>query len=335
VVAVFGQINRDTTLFAKLWIMAADAAPPPDPLEAAAPAAPLVHYTSPDEDSARWWDFEFRDGDIVVSTRSKSGTTWVQMMCLLLVFQSTELPDRLGTLSPWLDHLVRPKEQVFERLAAQRHRRVIKTHTPLDGVPMDDRVTYIVVGRHPLDAAVSLYHQGDNIDRVRMRELTGEPEPETPSEPRPLLHEWLVGFVEWDGDPREWLDTLPGQMLHLRDAWSRRAEPNVVLLHYDDLLADLDGSMRSLAARLGIEVDEAVWPGLVGAAGFDSMRARSATFAPDTLGVLKDPSAFFRHGTSGDGAAILSAGELARYHERVAALAPPDLLAWLHHDGER
>ena len=81
---------------------------PPDP---AVPEALLWHYTSADEDSARWWDFAFRAGDIVVSTRSKSGTTWVQMICLLLVFADPELPDRLGRLSPWLDWLVEPKER--------------------------------------------------------------------------------------------------------------------------------------------------------------------------------------------------------------------------------
>ena len=79
-------------------------------------------------------------------------------------------------------------------------------------------------------------------------------------------------------------------------------------------------------------MDEAVWPELVHAATFDTMRARSTTFAPDTLGVFKDPAAFFRRGVSGDGAALLSAEELARYHRRAAALAPPDLLAWLHRD---
>jgi hypothetical protein len=141
-----------------------------------------------------------------------------------------------------------------------------------------------------------------------------------------------VGFVEWDGDPREWLDTLPGQMLHLRDAWSRRAAHNVVPVHFDDLLRDLDGSMRSLAARLDFAVDEAVWPELVRAATFDEMKQRSATSAPETLGVLKDPVAFFRHGTSGDGRAILTPGELARYRERVASLAPADLLAWVHRE---
>jgi hypothetical protein len=293
-------------------------------------AAQLFHYTSPHEDSARWWDFPFRRGDIVISTRSKSGTTWVQMICLLLVLQSAELPGRLAELSPWLDFLILSKQEVFARLAAQTHRRVIKTHTPLDGVPRDEGTTYVVVGRHPLDMAVSLYHHGDNIDRRRVAALIGKPE--TPPPPRPPLHEWLRGFVDWDGDPREWLDTLPGAMLHLSDAWARRHEPNVVLVHYDDLLTDLDGSMRRLSGLLGIPVDEARWPPLVHAATFEAMR--DGANAPGEFGVLKDPAAFFRRGISGDGPALLSPAELSRYRARVAVMAPADLLAWLHRDAE-
>ena len=49
-------------------------------------AATPFRYQSPDEDSARWLGFPFRDGDIVISTRSKTGTTWVQMICALLIF---------------------------------------------------------------------------------------------------------------------------------------------------------------------------------------------------------------------------------------------------------
>jgi aryl sulfotransferase len=300
---------------------------PPGP----ASAAPLVRYRSPDEDSARWWDFALRPGDIVVSTRSKSGTTWVQMICLLLVFGTPQLPGALGELSPWLDWLVQPRDEVYARLDAQTHRRVIKTHTPLDGVPLDARATYVVVGRHPLDMAVSLYHHGGNIDRRRMAELTGRPEVVHP--PRPPLHEWLVAFVDWDGDARRSLDTLPGAMLHLSDAWSRRDDPGVVLVHYDDLVTDLDGSMRRLSARLGITVDEERWPGLVRAATFESMRSGAAGTPDARLGVLKDPAAFFRRGRSGEGRQVLTAGELDHYRERVAAMAPRDLLLWLHRDG--
>ncbi len=158
-------------------------------------ASTPFRYQSPDEDSARWLGFPFRDGDIVISTRSKTGTTWVQMICALLIFQTPELPAPLAQLSPWLDHLVAPREEVYAQLAAQKHRRFIKTHTPLDGIPLDPRATYIVTARHPLDMAVSLYHQGDNIDRARLRQLTGQPEPADRHGRAQPLRDWLLGWI--------------------------------------------------------------------------------------------------------------------------------------------
>ena len=298
----------------------------------------MFRYTSDDEDSARWWRFPLRDGDIIVSTRSKSGTTWMQMICLLLVFQTAALPDTLGRLSPWLDWLPRPEPETLALLEGQRHRRVIKTHTPLDGVPQDPRVTSIVVARHPLDAAVSLYHHSKNLNRERLRVLMNRPVSTAPADSTPPpatslpLREWLLEYIDWDPDPREWLDSLPGTMLHLSDAWARRDSGNVVLVHYDDLCADLDGSMRRLSRRLGIPVDEARIQTLVRAAGFDAMRASPERSVPDTFGVFHDNAAFFRRGASGEGLSVAGEDGMARYRARVEGLAPPDLMSWLHRD---
>jgi aryl sulfotransferase len=298
-------------------------------------------YQSPEEDSGRWLDFPFRDGDIVISTRSKTGTTWVQTICALLIFQNPEFPAPIAQLSPWLDHLVAPRDEVFARLAAQQHRRFIKTHTPLDGIPLDPRATYIVTGRHPLDTAVSLYHQGDNIDRAKVRALTGAPEPAQPRPPRKPLHDWLLAYISGDAapwivrtHPREDLDSLPGLMWHLSDAWARRREPNVMLVHYDYLSADLAGQMRRIAGRLGISVPDPVWPALVQAATFEAMRSSADRLIP-SAGVLKSNAAFFRRGTSGAGREVLSDEEIAAYHARVARLASPGMLGWLHSPGQR
>jgi hypothetical protein len=219
---------------------------------------------------------------------------------------------------------------VVALLAAQDHRRFVKTHTPLDGIPLDPRVIYVVVARHPLDMAVSLYHQGDNLDRERIRRLTGQPEPDGQAVPRPPLHEWLVSWIDRDVRPREEMDSLPGVMWHLSDAWVRRNEPYIVLVHYDDLCADLEGEMRRLASLLDITVPEPLWPDLVRAATFEHMKARADTVVPDPSGVLKDSQAFFRRGTSGAGSELLTDEELAHYETRTAQLAPPNLLAWLH-----
>jgi aryl sulfotransferase len=286
-------------------------------------------YRSPDEDSGRWAGFPFRDGDIVISTRSKTGTTWVQMIYALLIFQTLELPAPLADLSPWLDHLITPRDAVYEQLAAQQHRRFIKTHTPLDGIPLDPRVTYLVTARHPLDMAVSLYHHSANIDRARWRKLTGQAEPAEPPPPRPGLHDWLLDWIASDQDPREALDSLPGLMWHLSDAWSRREQPNVLLIHYDDLSGDLEGQMRALATHLGIDVPANTWPALVWAATFEGMKSNADRHVP-THGILKSNAAFFRRGTSGAGREVLTDEELSNYHARAAELAVPGLLAWLH-----
>lgn len=296
------------------------------------PAVP-TRYRSADEDSARWLGFEFRPGDIVISTRSKSGTTWLQMICALLIFQRPSLPAPLAELSPWLDWLVLPRDDVLARLTGQAHRRFIKTHTPLDGLPIDPRATYIVAARHPLDLAVSLYHQGNNLDHARIRRLVGVPEPEAAAtRPAAALREWLLSWIDRDVAPQQELDSLPGVMWHLSDAWARREAPNVVLVHYDELSADLGGQMRRLADRLGIRVPARAWPELVAAATFASMRARAQRLAPDPAGVLKDRAAFFRRGRSGAGGELLTGKEQARYAVRAAELAPPDLLAWLHRE---
>jgi len=291
-----------------------------------------MRYQSSDEDSARWDGFPFRQGDIVISTRSKSGTTWAQMICALLVFQTPDLPASLTSMSPWLDWLIAPRDEVFAQLAAQRHRRFIKTHTPLDGLPLDHRATFIVVARHPLDMAVSLFHQSDNLNRDRIAELTCAPRPAPAPQRTPprSKHDSLINWINRDVAPADALDSLPGVLWHLSDAWERRHADNVLLLHYADLSADLEGSMRELAARLGIDVPETRWHDLVAAASFEQMRAKANELAPDTTGVLLDSNAFFRRGTSGAGRELLTDKEYAAYLDRAAKLAPPDLLTWLH-----
>ncbi|CAN5801999.1 glycolipid sulfotransferase [soil metagenome] len=295
-----------------------------------------VRYRTSLEDSARWDGFTFRDGDIVISAPSKSGTTWTQMICALLVFQTPDLPAPLTTLSPWLDMRVRPVAEVHDHLAAQPHRRFIKTHTPLDGLPVDERVTYLAIGRDPRDVVLSLRHQGANLRRDVIRRLVGEHDPESAAGPaglpdeREYVRHWLFN----DESPLANLDSLRGLIWQTERAWSRRACDNVVLVHYADLSRDLAGQMRRLADRLGITVPEPTWPALVASARFDRMRERAADLVPDErLGIMRDANGFFRAGTSGAWRRVLHDDDKAAYDARVAALAAPDLAHWLHHGG--
>lgn len=269
--------------------------------------------------------FEHRPGDVVVSTRSKCGTTWMQMVCLTLV-HGTPLPAPLALLSPWLDWDVEPAAVVHQRLDDQAHRRVIKTHTPLDGIRLHDDVRYIVVGRHPLDVAVSMYHHVGNIDQARSAELRGR----SPVEPdRGTVDEWLKAWIEDPRPPEQELDTLNGNVHHVADAWNRQRDGNVLLVHFAELANDREATMRRVAAWLGIDVADDRWPDLVAATSFASMRSDPTGTAPDRLGVLKDPAAFFRSGTTGEGVGLASPATIRRYHRRLQDLADPDLAEWL------
>jgi aryl sulfotransferase len=89
-------------------------------------------------DSTIWNGFKFRDGDIVIATYAKSGTTWVQQIVSQLIFNGAEdLP--VAEMSPWLDLRVPPKEVKLAAVEAQTHRRFIKTHLPVDALVFSPR----------------------------------------------------------------------------------------------------------------------------------------------------------------------------------------------------
>ena len=145
-----------------------------------------------------------------------------------------------------------------------------------------------------------------------------------------MLHDALLRWIADDDDPYRYPDSLPGMMRHLSDAWARRGEPNVLLVRYEDLLADLEGQLRWLAGRLAIAVPDQAWPALVQAATFGRMRDRADILIPIPPEISADAASFFRRGTSGAGREILSNQEIAGYYARAARLATPDMLEWLH-----
>jgi aryl sulfotransferase len=118
-------------------------------------------------DSGRWSHFTPRDRDVVVCTSYKAGTTWTQMMCALLIHQAPELPAPLAEISPWLDMQLSPIQEVVANFEAQNGRRVIKTHTPLDGIPYFENVSYVYCARDPRDVFMSLQNHLANVDLER------------------------------------------------------------------------------------------------------------------------------------------------------------------------
>ena len=297
----------------------------------------LRHYRSIVMDSSRWWGFEFRPGDIVISTPPKCGTTWTQMLCALLIFDRTEFYAPLSQISPWFDMSLYAPSDVAETLAAQSHRRFIKTHTPLDGIPYDDRVTYLCVGRDPRDAHVSWTHHMSNMNLemlIKTREAAVGLDD---------LGDFDLTIREYD-DPVErflaWVDddadfsTLRAALHHYETFWDNRHLPNTAMFHYADYSRDLVGQMRRLAGVLAIDITDERLAQLAAAASFAQMKQRADDVAPNAhhkIWIRTDE--FFHRGSVGQWRDVLDEVALAHYERRVAALAPPDLAAWSHHGG--
>lgn len=296
----------------------------------------MRRYLGTVSDNARWEQIALRADDVIITAPTKSGTTWMQAIVGMLLFGTDQLPTSVGELSPWVDMVTRPLEDVSARLDAQQHRRFLKTHTPLDGLPWRNSVSYIAVVRHPLDVAMSARDHHRNIDGARVRGLVEEVAPETterwaddgePDDEADYLRWWI------DRPHHRWVDgsgSLGELVGQVQTYWADRDRPNVTLIHYDDLWTDLDAQMRSVADFLGATVDDEDWPGLVDAARLDSMRRRAVHSVPESdLAIWPDPARFFHRGGRRPWGELLDHTDLGHYEERLRELAPPDLANWL------
>jgi len=205
---------------------------------------------------------------------------------------------------------------------------------------MTAQVRYIGVARDPRDVALSWDNHFDNMNipvflRLRDRAVGLDDLAELMPDGIPVrLDSELERFWQWVDDPTPVDQTLTGlasTLHHLTTFRRERERHNIVLLHYGDLKADLEGQMRSLASRLQIDVPEERWPEFVDAATFEQMRARAGEVGPNnTESIWLDAARFFNKGTSGQWRHLLGDDELRRYEARTRELADAAVLSWVH-----
>jgi aryl sulfotransferase len=275
-------------------------------------------------DSTGWNDFPFRDDDIVVVTYSKSGTTWVQQIVGQLVFQGDE-NIAIHKISPWLDLRITPSV-ARDRLEAQSHRRIIKTHLPADALVMSPKAKYVYIGRDGRDVLFSLYNHHVNANQLwydtfnNPPELVGEPI----VRPDPDVRRYFRTWLERDGYP------FWSLWENISAWWSVRDLPNVRLLHFEQLKKDLAGTMRGLAEFLEIDTPETSWPTLVEHCTFDYMKANAEHLAPQGGAIFEGGAkTFFHKGVNGRWRDVLSAEENTAYERTALERLGPDCANWL------
>jgi aryl sulfotransferase len=280
-----------------------------------------VTYRGPITDTTRWDRFVHRPDDIFICTPAKCGTTWTQTIVASLLWPDGDVPGPVMKISPWLEAEFEPVEEVLARLDSQRHRRFVKTHTPADGIPFFPHAKHLFVARDGRDAFMSMCNHMERFrDDVR-DELNAR-----------IANEPVMPMPEWTGDVHGffavWLPAM-GMLEHVASFWELRREPNLLLVHYNDLKKDLAGEMRRIAAFLGIEVPEASWPAVVERCTFESMQARGSEIGDFASKFVGGAKGFLFKGTNGRWRDVLTPQELESYAKRVAELLPPAGAAWL------
>lgn len=277
-------------------------------------------------DNRRWDMVTIRPEDVIVVTPPKCGTTWMQTIVALLLSGDPEVETELSVKMPWVDIRIREMPEVAERLDAMAHRRSMKSHTPMDGLPIDDQAQYLCVFRHPLDAHFSFRKHVRNIPMSWFDHWFPEDDPDGITFRRFL-----------DGGP-EGFDTdampLAHILRHYQAAKALSDRPNVSLFHYAEMKRDLAGTFARVAGLLGISHPDSLMDQLIAAARFDNMKQNAERFAPSGgKGFMKSDSDFFDSGTNGKWVGKLTEAELAAYDAMMDAHLTPEDRAWLEHGG--
>lgn len=276
-------------------------------------------------DSTIWNDFRFRDDDIVISTYAKSGTTWMQQIVSQLLFPG-EAGLEVAEMSPWMDLRVPPKEVKLLAVEAQAHRRFMKTHLPVDALVFSEKAKYIYIGRDGRDIVWSLYNHHTNANEAWYDALNNTPGRVGPpiEPPCASIAQYFDEWLEKDGYPFWSLWENVGTW------WSIRNLPNVHMVHFANLKADMPGEIRRIAGFLDIPINVSKWEQVLLHCSFDYMKANATQSVP-VGGAFWDGGAetFIHKGTNERWREVLSNQQVNQYEERALEELGLECSRWL------
>jgi hypothetical protein len=186
---------------------------------------PLLHSQ---ESLARARAFVAQPGDVFIVTYPKSGTTWLQQIVHGLRSGGSMDFDEICAVVPWLETCF---DLGIDPQAPQAGSiRAFKSHCTAAQAPAGAR--FVVGLRDPGDVLISFYRffEGWMFERGSIELGT-------------FAREF---FTEGSNSGRYWE--------HLVGWWARRHEPEVLLLCFEDMRADLPAAIDRIAAHLGLAI---------------------------------------------------------------------------------
>lgn len=276
-----------------------------------------------------WREYEKRDDDIIIASTIKSGTTWMQQIVAQIVF-SGEFDGELGKTSFWIDsQLCFDKSEILKMLDEQDHRRFLKTHSAAQ-LAMQNRNKqnrYIFITRDFRDVVWSHFNHIKHY----------------PEELKENLHN---DFVRYLYDAEDEVD-LWHRVLSDRDAgdnifrstrsyfevvrsWlNHRNDPNVLILHYNNLKADLKGNVKKISEFLGYDHDEDVIDKITTKSTFTWMKSNAERCVPHDFTLNGTSTNFINKGVNKKWEGKLTEEDLKMYDNRLESLFTPQETQWV------
>ncbi|NOC85672.1 sulfotransferase domain-containing protein [Ruegeria sp. HKCCD6428] len=268
-----------------------------------------------------WSGFEIRPSDVFVCTPPKCGTTWTQTLVRMLITETAAPSVYDNRVSPWLDCGFRDRVAQADELSAQRHRRCIKTHTPLDGIAFSPNAQYLVVHRHPVDVHFSMRRHVENMKHNWLDYLFPDD-----------LSEAFDMFLNRPASSKGTDDlTLRSIIHHFHSFCMYRDLPNIHFLHYAELSRDLPGQVARLARIMDIEINSDLVKHIAEAGSFGSMKNNAIRLeqTPGFTSGFHDFAQFFFSGTSNKWEGKLTEQDMAQYDACISRLVSAEERLWL------
>ena len=270
-------------------------------------------------DSSRWDHYSPREGDVIIATYPKCGTTWMEHIVVNLLHSDGDVPLVMD-VSPWIELRLRrdtqdveiPIKEVMSDFDKQTHRRMMKTHLPLNCLPYHPPAMYIVVARDARDACMSFFNHVKALGSI-----------EEGQDIRQYWAEWIANAANEDTVAHPLFDFY-------QQWWDFRHLKNVLLVHFSDLKTDPVKEISRLAQFLGIEPDEELVNDVREATDFSTMKANAGKLLPGLVDRFKeDGRSFINEGTNGRWRESLTEDDLRLYEPVASRSASLDCRKWI------
>ncbi|MBQ73556.1 MAG: sulfotransferase [Gammaproteobacteria bacterium] len=290
-------------------------------------------------DSTRWESYTPRDDDIIVTTSYKSGTTFTQQILYNMLVRDTQHDDELpeiNAISPWVDARFWgiTKEDLVPLLEGIKHRRFLKSHLPLYGLPYYEQVKYLIIGRDVRDVFMSMVNHYSNYTdlsyAVLEQDNPGLPFPRYDGDIKAFWKNWITrGWFEWEQEGYP----MWANMQHTQSYWEYRHLPNFLFLHYADMRADLPAAVKRIADFIEHDLSEDEISAIVSATDFENVRKKAVAKAKQLEGQPQffngGDATFFFKGNNGRWKDVLDEEDLCMYEETKSKVLSEDCAAWL------